>query len=824
MDTRQSTFKNTIANLVVLCLVLLFSVSVSASLSGFETVEENDYLTLYFNKDTTEIAVKDKINDKMWFSNPQDRDTVRAAVRNRLNSQVVIYHGAGSGTEKDSYKYSIQYDQFDYSLIDQGVRVNYQIVEEWRVEHYVPVMLSYERMHNYFLANLEDKRHIRDIIDSYDLIQLVPLGDQEREPISGLNLDLIFGDYIVEVLNQDYLDSVDKLMQDKVRLVELEEAIAQGDESLITQRDRLERDINRLKQRLDRQKQDIIWRLLYAVEKFRGDLLRLEDICLRDLEGLIENPTYVLQDVPGFVIQDMKEIMESIEITPIEVMVDHQMYGLDPHLANLEVFSVSIEYTLDGPNLLVRVPSGDIKYPIDVEDRYGQKHTIPVQRIAVLEYFGAANLENEGYMLVPDGSGALIYLNNGRVNNSAFAAIGKEYIYGCDYALDPSSDRIVYPESMRLPVFGMVRDDQAFFAIIEAGAALGNIRADISGKIHNYNRVFAEFTTTPVGVVSREAVGAVWRFQEEIYQGDFVIRYCFLAGDDASYSGMARLYRQYLMEKYQLEKRPTLESIPFYLELIGAIDKRKPVLGVARDVIYPLTTFRDTQIMLQDLIDHGISNVTVKYNGWLNGGLKHDYPSKAKIEKVVGTEGELLDLKEFMDAKGFALYPSVGLLNVYRNTLFNGFSPRKDAAVHVNQLPAYAWNYNLDLYTRSEQSHMVLSPSKLDGLVDEFLKNYKRYGIDNISIFDIAREISSDFREDALIDRVKSQDIIVEQLEKFKDNQMQIMVDYGNAYAIPFATTILNMPTRTSNRNITDIELPLPNGDSWSSRLCWETN
>ncbi|MFB5065709.1 MAG: DUF5696 domain-containing protein [Candidatus Wallacebacter cryptica] len=796
------------AVLISLCLILLGSAAVHASLDGFELVSENEYLELYFNSQTTEIAVYDKVNAKIWFSNPQDRAKARAGVRDRLNSQVVIFHGAGTGTEKNSYKFSVQYEQYSYSYLEHGVRVEYQIVEEWRNEHYLPVLVSQARMHDFILARIDDQRTISEILDAYNLIKLVPLGDQEREPVSGINLELAFGDYTLEVLNPDYLEALAAIEQDEQQLAELNLAIAAGDESLASQRDRLERDLNRARQRVTKQKQDIIWRLMYAVQKQRGDLDRLEDIRLDDLQALIDNPTYLLKDVGGFVIQDIKEIFESVGFAPIDMIEDHKMYGIDPHLANIEVFFVPVEYTIDGPNLLVRIPCSEIVYPIDVVDRYGIKRTIPIQKIAVLEYFGSANLASEGYMLVPDGCGALIYLNNGRINESAFGPIGGEYIYGYDHALDPASSRMVYPESMRLPVFGMVQDDQAFFAIIEEGEALGAVRADIAGKIHDYNRVYAEFTTTPVGVVSREEVGAVWRFQEEIYQGDFVIRYSFLAGDDANYAGMARLYRQYLIDKYQLEARPVLDHIPFYLELVGAIDKRKPIMGVARDVIVPLTTVKEAQTIIEDLTAAGINSIAVKYSGWLAGGLKHDFPIKAKTEKVVGTAQELQELAAYLKARGGKLYPSVGLLNVYRNTAFNGFSARKHAAVRVNQLPADVSYYNLDLYTRGDVSHTAISPRMLDTFVDQFLANYEKYQLDSLSVFDIAREVNSDFRENALVNRVESQKTIVRQLEKIQDKEFELMVDYGNAYAIPYATTILNLPTSSSQRNITDVDLP----------------
>ncbi|MFY9389768.1 MAG: DUF5696 domain-containing protein, partial [Limnochordia bacterium] len=187
---------------------------------------------------------------------------------------------------------------------------------------------------------------------------------------------------------------------------------------------------------------------------------------------------------------------------------------------------------------------------------------------------------------------------------------------------------------------------------------------------------------------------------------------------------------------------------------------------------------------------------------------KHDFPVKAEVDKVVGTAKELQDLDAYLEARGGKLYPSVGLLNVYRNTAFNGFSTRKDAAVRVNQLPADVSYYNLDLYTRGDFSHWVISPRKLDPFVDRFLASYERYQIQRLSVFDIAREVNSDFRENALVDRVESQKVILRQLGKIEEKGFDLMVDYGNGYAIPYAAAILNLPTCSSQRNITDVDLP----------------
>ena len=59
------------------------------------------------------------------------------------------------------------------------------------------------------------------------------------------------------------------------------------------------------------------------------------------------------------------------------------------------------------------------------------------------------------------------------------------------------------------------------------------------------------------------------------------------------------------------------------------------------------------------------------------------------------------------------------------------------------------------------------------------------------------------------MDRVESQKVILRQLGKIEEKGFDLMVDYGNGYAIPYAAAILNLPTCSSQRNITDVDLPL---------------
>uniref|UniRef100_UPI001330BB5B DUF5696 domain-containing protein n=1 Tax=Klebsiella pneumoniae TaxID=573 RepID=UPI001330BB5B len=64
----------------------------------------------------------------------------------------------------------------------------------------------------------------------------------------------------------------------------------------------------------------------------------------------------------------------------------------------------------DQGSLTVTVPLGQVK----------ENGPYRIRNIDLLAYFGAAGADENGYMFVPDGSGSLIHLNNGKVKEEQY--------------------------------------------------------------------------------------------------------------------------------------------------------------------------------------------------------------------------------------------------------------------------------------------------------------------------------------------------------------------------------------------------------------------
>ncbi len=801
--------KKNILFISLLVFIISFStvieVKAASELDDKEIIAENPYLLLYMNKEDTSLAVQCKETNKVWFTNPAERTRARAGLRERMSSQINIVHDPNRVT-KDNYSYSNKFETFEIIPIDNGVRVEYLFVEQWTANDYLPQLISADRFEEKILSQLQgrDRDNIRS---NYYLIKLRKLDENEEHvEFTGLAMEDIFTDYTLEILEDDYQATKQEVAELEKEMQELKTKMGDSeDEALKLQIEKIEGRIANLNKDLLWDLEDITWYLVNLIIDNRADIDRLEQITFDDISQLVENPTYMRKSIPRFNLQRLSDTIESTGYSPLDSTEDHILNNINPSVPNLEIFEVPIEYRLEGDSLVVTIPVDEVKYPIEVVDFAGDENSFPVTFLEVLPYFSAAGLEDEGYILVPDGSGALIYLNNGKL----YAPTYNQALYGRDYTEDPPSFQTNYAKQVHLPVFGLKKGDQAFLGIIEKGDAIAHIRADVSGRRDDFNCVFPRFNINKSGKIYLDHGGELDIYQPIMYQGDIQIRYEFFVGEEANYSEMAHRYQEYLVEKKELTPLDT-NNPPFLLDIIGSFPRQEIVMGVPRNMPYPATTFEDAKNIFDELTSEGIENIYLRYRGWLQGGLAHYYPRKATVEKVLGSEDEFKDLIRHIQANEGAIYPDVGFLNVYRERLFDGFSSTKDAARRLNRLPADIFDFNIATFAGEvANSGYIVSPRVLNNLVSSFMNDFDKYGSEAISLNQMGQQLNSDFRRSAgdMIDRQQAAEIISNQLASISQEK-NILIEGGNSYTLPYASIIVNMPLEDSGYDIVDQRIP----------------
>lgn len=133
----------------------------SPKVEGMDLVAENSNLKLYANTTTGEVAIYDKRNDSITYSNPQGSDDDPIANntnKNAMKSQLLIsYYTASRGTATmSSFDSCTDKGQLEVESIENGIRFIYTMGDMSSKTGLVPTKILEERM-NEVLASMDEK-------------------------------------------------------------------------------------------------------------------------------------------------------------------------------------------------------------------------------------------------------------------------------------------------------------------------------------------------------------------------------------------------------------------------------------------------------------------------------------------------------------------------------------------------------------------------------------------------------------------------------------------------------------------------------------------
>lgn len=464
------------------------------------------------------------------------------------------------------------------------------------------------------------------------------------------------------------------------------------------------------------------------------------------------------------------------------------------------LFNISVEFTLDSGGLKVNIPTDSISY---------DRTNFVLNKIRLLEYFGAGKSSNGGYLFMPDGSGSLINFNTDSQKKILSTVCS---VYGQDYTLLQNNEYQNLSQQCYLPVFGIKEGDRAFLAIIEDGDAIAQITSESGNIVSEYETIAVDFTYATVQTYlynDNKKQNGQWTYtSKNYYDGNFCIRYEFLTGDSADYVGMAKCYREYLKGQGVLKPIEADGGLPIYLETIGQITRRDSFFGIPYNRKVDITSFSDAQEMLEELKESGVADIRLRYKGWMNGGLNGTVPSKLSVERKLGGAKGLENLAAYIRDNGSALFPEVNFNIVRCNTLFDGFTSLFDSPrSNDDHIAAITPPEEINNISKKQNLYSAVSPSKLSKYYSAFFGKYNSYGIGAVAISYAGNMLYSDFAKKGGTTRQQALDILRQNIEANTSGK-RLMTDGGNAYIFSYATDILNLPSSDGGSLVQDESIP----------------
>ncbi len=434
------------------------------------------------------------------------------------------------------------------------------------------------------------------------------------------------------------------------------------------------------------------------------------------------------------------------------------------------------------------------------------KHTedIIVVDYSVLPYFGAGSWTDEGYMFVPDGSGALINFNGAKGSAKTYS----QMVYGPEESLEQKQLNTTFAETIKMPVYGMVHgNDNGFVTIIEDGAAVANIEASTANANKGHNTINVRFndklTSMMIMFAKSSNMQKVYRISkksEDLKQ--FSLRYYFLDGEDADYVGMANTYRKYLLDNEQLSKNDTTPKLN--VDLYGAIDVKANFFGITYSKLNSLTTYEQAISIAKALNDKGVTNIDYRYFGWGNNGITNkNAVTQAKTINLLGGNKGFQALNDFAKDNNINLYPETDLL-----TFTSGSNKQAAKTAFGQTFYEYQYLRSVYVYDLKGFSKRMLIPTLINKNTKTFVESYKDLGVNGVSLSTLSSKVYSHLKTNSQVYRSNFPKIAQDSLGVATDNGLKVVGQSANDYSLKHLSKIFKTPIYSSGYDIFDSEVP----------------
>ncbi len=547
---------------------------------------------------------------------------------------------------------------------------------------------------------------------------------------------------------------------------------------------------------------------------------------------------------------------------------DNEQTGYVAPTSVAPVFRMALEYILDAKGALsVTLPANGLRYDAS---------NFTLLSVSVLPYFGAARTDaltvdengmdgHDGYVFYPDGSGALLELedlaaqkNTGSLSNM---------IYGEDQAYYTISEK--HQESIRLPVFGIVdtkyttttkteetvdpvtgelvttktpeikKDTTGFVAYLTEGESLATLRVAFGGSSHKFASVFPIYTPVPydsytlTDSISATDSNKAWTVvSDKKYVGNFTMQVQMLTAEtdakavgytagnyyDASWVGMAEAYRDYLWSGAEMVDN--LDALTLYIESFGSVEATDKILSIPVTVDKALTSFADVETMYkeiaQKLKDAGAAsaNLNFKLTGFANGGMYATYPAKLSWMKAVGGKKGLESLLSYANGlngtgDSLGIYPEFEFSYNSVSKLFDGTSLKNDISRTVDNRYASKQMYDCLYQQFTSYFDLVVSPDAIARHFAKFQTQYtKTEALNSISVGTLGSDLNSSFYDKNSLNREDSKGYVTGVLKDMNEKVGSVMVSGGNVYTLPYVDHILDAPLTSSQYKYNSRSIP----------------
>ncbi len=775
---------------------------------------------IYADQRSGEVAVQNVVTGQTLFTNPYDIgfSTANTNIKNELMSQIIVSF-AEIGTENkkvyNSFEEAAVKDQIKVKNIKNGVRVEYTIgrqearrlvprsIEEGRFKQYILEPLEIE----YGIAYEEAKRIITDKDFNNDQYKQAFAFHQQMSWYSYKSLD----DAVSDQAKKDMLVMYPVLEDMNIYVLEPTTSTS---------------SLERLEQVIKTACPD------YSYEEMDYDHQQTEYTSEEENPPLFKMALEYTLDDTGFNVRlpanSIRFNESAFEVHSIQVLpflgagnTNYDGYAFLPDGSGaLFTFEDMKVNSPNGESITTKLYGEDYAYH-DLEMKYQQVTRYPVYGIVEeTKYYDILQYDEE------TGDPIVTTIN----------AVMYEQIKAALDAVETAKDLNAVnnlPEKLKTVAAMFETADiterlekRGFAAFIEEGDALASLTYTHAGTLNEYDSISLICNPRPrdeynladaISVGDNTTVSVV---SDRKYVGNYKLHVTLLTDEDnaaaaglkdgewyeASWLGMATAYRDRLVSKGYLSALTAdtvSEDIPLYIESFGSLETIEKILSIPVEVKRPLTSADNVYTMYEELSAEGVANINFKLTGFANGGMYAKVPYGLKWEKAVSKE---MTMQELFNAAAetngaLSVYPDFDFSYVSTTGLFDGFSMRKHVVRTIDDRYAQKREYVATQQRYAGYYQLAVSPAYFEHFYTKLMKKYLGYdNVSGISVGSLGTALNSDFDEDEPYNREDAKGFVSTALAFISnpDNDLEVMVDSGNAYTWKYVDHILGAAVDSS--------------------------